>query len=186
MPTPYTPTPQPLASYLCPDDGDDVTAASVNVALKHLGDAVAHVKATQGLIDAETVALSALRTTTSLSFSDVTGLSISLSGGAVGDVLIVDFTGLGQVDAATLRIFVRVNDGTNRDSIPGSAANVREADADAAELVHTSCHFSYVLQGAGTVTITVRFASSDGGEVGLHGTAAETSSLRAQLFRPVA
>ena len=184
MGTPYTPTPNPLAPYVCPDDGDPVVAASVNVGLKHLGDAVADVKQ-RGLIDAETVALSALQTTTSLSFSDVTGLSLSLSGGAVGDILIVDFTGLGQVDAATLRILVRVNDGSNRDNIPGAAANVRELDADAAEVVHTSCHFSYALQGAGTVTVTVRFASSDGGQVGLHGTAAETSSLLAQLFRPV-
>lgn len=183
MSSAYTPTPTPLAAYNCPDDGDKITAASVNVPLKHLGDATADVKQ-RGLIDVETVALSALQTTTSVSFSDVAGLSLTLSGGAVGDIVIVDFNAFGQVDASTLRLFVRVNDGANRDNIPGSATNVREADADAAELVHTSCHFSYVLQGAGDVVVTVRFASSSGGEVGLHGNAAETSSLRAQLFRP--
>lgn len=179
----YTPTADPLTTYTIPDDGDDLTAASVNVALEALGDGVQDV-AERGLIDAETVALSSLVTTTSTSFADVTGLSITLSGGAVGDVLMVDGSFFGQVDAATLRILVRVNDGTNRDSIPGAATNVREGDADAAEVVHTSCHFSYAIQGAGSVVVTVRFASSDGGECGLHGTAAETSSLRAALWRP--
>jgi hypothetical protein len=36
----YAPTAHRLASYDCPDDGDDVTAASVNIGLQHLGDAV--------------------------------------------------------------------------------------------------------------------------------------------------
>jgi len=172
-----------LGDITLPADGENIDAADVNGPLQDIADGVKYVEA-RGLLDVETVALSSLQTTTSTSFGDVTGLSITLSGGAVGDVVIVDFTGYGQVDAATLRILVRINDGTNRDNIPGSATNVRENDADAAEVVHTSCHFSYVVAGAGDVVVTVRFASSDGGEVGLHGTAAETSSLRAQLFRP--
>lgn len=36
----YTPTASTLAPYDCPDDGDDVTANSVNIALHHLGDAI--------------------------------------------------------------------------------------------------------------------------------------------------
>lgn len=181
----YHPTPVPLTPFYVPADGDDVSAESVGIAFEALGDGVADC-AQRGLIDAQTVALSSLVTTTSTSFSDVTGLSITLSGGAVGDVVIVDFRGLGQVDAATLRILIRINDGTNRDSIPGAASNVRENDADSAELVLTTASFSYVVAGAGDVVVTVRFASSDGGEVGLHGTAAETTSLRAMLLRPIA
>lgn len=34
----YTPTAKGLVPYDCPDDGDDVDAASVNVGLQHLGD----------------------------------------------------------------------------------------------------------------------------------------------------
>ena len=179
----YDPTPVRLTPFDVPDDGDDVDAASVGIGLEALADGVEYVTQ-RGLIDVETVALNVLRTTRSTSFADVTGLSIMLNGAAVGDVVIVDGNFYGQVDAATLRIFVRINDGTNRDNIPGATTSVREADADASELVHTSVHFSYVVQAAGNVVVTVRFASSDGGECGLHGTAAETSSLRAQLFRP--
>jgi len=179
----YSPTAVAISSITLPADGENIDAADVNGPLQNVADGVKYVTE-RGLIDVETVALSSLVTTTSTSFSDVTGLSITLTGGAVGDVLIVDFTGYGQVDAATLRIFVRINDGANRDNVPGSATSVREDDADAAEVVHTSCHFSYVVAGAGDVVVTVRFASSDGGECGLHGTAAETSSLRAMLLRP--
>lgn len=43
MTTPYTATAHGLAAFNCPDDGDKITAASVNVALQHLGDAVKNV-----------------------------------------------------------------------------------------------------------------------------------------------
>ena len=181
----YNATPIALGTITLPSDGENIDAADVNGPIQDVANGVKYVQA-RGLIDAETVALSSLVTTTSTSFGDVTGLTLTLSGGAVGDVLIVDASLYAQVDASTLIAFVRVNDGANRDSVPGSATHLREDDADAAEERQIGCHFSYVLQGAGSVVVTVRFRSSAGGEVGFLGTGAETSSLRAMLFRPVA
>jgi hypothetical protein len=51
MSSPYTPTPSPLASITIPSDGDDIDAASVNVALEGLADMVAGAVLTPNVIE---------------------------------------------------------------------------------------------------------------------------------------
>lgn len=122
MSTTYTPTPAVPAPYTIPADGDDADAASVNVALQALGDGLQYVYERPGVIEILTDDGSPTFTTSSVTFVDVTGAAVNVTGASVGDVLLCTVTAVCTADGGGVFRAVVVDDpgGTPTTTVPNA------------------------------------------------------------------